>query len=352
VDVAALILTLNAGSSSLKASLIESGSEVPVASETTGWGKGDRGESLDRALAALRVPNRRIRAVAHRVVHGGQRFTTPVIIDDAVVGELEATADLAPLHNAVALELIRTARSRLPDLPHVACFDTAFHTTIPEVAWRYPVPYEWAEQWGIRRFGFHGLSVEWSVHKSAQLFGRSVETVSLVVAHLGSGCSITAVENGRSKWTSMGFTPLEGVMMATRSGSIDPGIVIHTVKAGRLTLDNVAEALEHRSGLLGVSGISGDIRRVRHAARAGNKRASLALEMFVARAAEGIAAAMTWVAAEAVVFTGGIGEHDEETRSQIIERVKGPAGSFRSLTIAPREDAVMASATAALLDDK
>ena len=347
--MARLIFVLNGGSSSLKASLIEVGADEPLASCTWAWDE-DRQATLERALLAMNILDRGIDAVAHRVVHGGQRYTTPVVIDDRVAADLKAVANLAPLHNTAALELIRSARKRLPGLPHVACFDTVFHATMPEVAWRYPVPYQWESDWGIRRFGFHGLSVEWSVQKAAALLGLSSDRLSLVVAHLGSGCSITAVENGRSKWTSMGFTPLEGVMMATRSGSIDPGVLLHLTRNGLVTLDDAADALEDRSGLLGVSGISGDIRHVREAAQAGNERATLALAMFVARTAEGIAAAMTWVVPDAIVFTGGIGEHDAETRSQILDRLNGLAGSVRILTIEAREDVVMATAAAALLD--
>jgi acetate kinase len=346
--VAGLILVLNGGSSSLKASLIDAGREEPVRADSAPW-DADRARTLDAVLRAVLPAKNAVTAVAHRVVHGGGRFNTPVVIDEGVVQQIEAISDLAPLHNVVALELISLARSRLPDVPHVACFDTSFHATIPEVAWRYPVPYEWAERWGIRRFGFHGLSVEWSVQKSAQLLHRSVDSLALVVAHLGSGCSITAIEAGRSKWTSMGFTPLEGVMMATRSGSIDPGIVVHLAQTERATIHETAAALERESGLLGVSGISGDIREVREAARTGNARAALALEMFAVRAAEGIAAAMTWVSADALVFTGGIGEHDAEMRSQILGRLRVPSNTPPVLSVAAREDLVMAQQTMRLL---
>ena len=348
MEVARLILALNGGSSTLKSSLVGDGDGQPVASATTTWGE-DRNAALDRVLADLGKSVRNVRAVAHRVVHGGQLFTRPVVIDDGVLAGIEALADLAPLHSAVALDLIHLARTRFADVPHVACFDTAFHATIPEEAWRYPVPYHWTEEWGIRRYGFHGLSVEWSVRRAAHELGGPADGFSLVVAHLGSGCSVTAVENGRSRWTSMGFTPLDGLMMGTRSGSIDPGIVLRLSRSSSLGIEDTAAALELQSGLLGVSGVSADMRAVRDAAERGNEHAALALRMFAARAAEGIAAAMTWVRPDAIVFTGGIGEHDGEMRNQILERIPTTEPAPRVLVVAAQEEVVMAQATATLV---
>jgi acetate kinase len=347
--VAGLILVLNSGSSSLKASLVDDGSEQGTVAESANW-TGERSATFEEVMRALDIDQRDIQAVAHRVVHGGARFTSPVVIDDEVLAEIEAIAELAPLHNVIALELMKLGRSRLPHVRHVACFDTAFHATLPEVAWRYPVPHEWPERFGVRRFGFHGLSVQWSSWKSSELLGRPIAAASIVVAHLGSGCSITAVENGLSKWTSMGFTPLEGIMMGTRSGSIDPGVVIHMLQPGRATLAELADVLERKSGLLGVSGVSADLREVRAAANAGNTRAALAIDMFAASAAEGIAAAMTWVAPDAIVFTGGIGEHDHEMQSEILARLHAGAQSLPVLTITAREDVVMAREATRLLE--
>jgi acetate kinase len=343
--MAALILVLNAGSSTLKSSLISTDSEAPIASATTEWGS-DRAATVRDTLASL-AAERDIAAVAHRVVHGGSRFTEPVIIDGSAVAAIDALTDLAPLHNAPALDVIRAARAAMPATTHVACFDTAFHSTLTEAAWRYPVPREWHDEWGIRRFGFHGLSVEWSVREAAERLGMATRGVNLVVAHLGSGCSVTAVKKGRSVWTSMGFTPLEGLMMGTRSGSIDPGIAIHLLRTGRLTVDELDAGLERHSGLLAVSGRSSDMRELRNAARAGDERASLAIEMFVARAAEVIAAAFTWTEATTLVFTGGIGENDEATREAIVTRLPNTPAV---LVVESREDLVMADAAAALLD--
>jgi acetate kinase len=259
-----------------------------------------------------------IDVVGHRVVHGGEAFVEPTGIDDEVLSGLDALADLAPLHNPVAIAAIRAARERLPDVPHVADFDTAFHASLPAVACRYPVPDDWVADHGVRRFGFHGLSVEWSVRRAAELLERPAGDLGLVVAHLGGGCSVTAVDGGRSVDTSMGLTPMEGLMMATRAGSIDPGIVFRLLRAGVAAAD-VERRLDHESGLVGVGG-TGDMRRLLELAGGGDERAVLAIDMFVRRASAGIAAVATALPVlDAVVFTGGIGEHAAAVRYRICE---------------------------------
>jgi acetate kinase len=322
------ILVLNAGSSSLKASALEGGQTLLRTSVS--WGA-DATRAADRSngLAAVFETMERagiapgsFDAVGHRIVHGGPDFTAPIVINDAALASLDALGDLAPLHNAIAIETIRAARDALPDLPNVGCFDTAFHATLPASAARYAVPGSWYTEWGIERFGFHGLSVAWAVERADELLRRPTGELGLVVAHLGSGCSVTAVDGGRSVSTSMGFTPLEGLMMGTRSGSIDPGILIHLLRTGRLELEALADTLEHRSGLLGVSGRSADIRELEPLADAGDEPASLAVEMFVGRAAAGIAAAAAELRRlDAVVFTGGIGEHAGRVRAAIVDRL-------------------------------
>jgi acetate kinase len=322
------VLVLNAGSSSLKASAIEDGETL--ARTSVSWGPDatqapDREGGLKAALATFEqagVPSESFDAVGHRVVHGGSAFTRPTVLDDVTLAALDAIGDLAPLHNAVAIETIRAARTSLPGLPNVGCFDTAFHADLPPTATQYAVPGSWYAEWGIRRYGFHGLSVAWAVDRGAGLLGKVPEDLGLIVAHLGSGCSVTAVDGGRSVWTSMGFTPLEGLMMGTRSGSIDPGILVHLLRSGRLDLDELADTLEHRSGLLGVSGRSADVRELVAAADAGDDRARLALEMFFGRSAAGIAAAASSLRRlDAVVFTGGIGEHAGGVRAAIVDRL-------------------------------
>lgn len=371
------ILVLNPGSSSLKAAVLEPPDRAPVATVAVDWGADatrttGRAATIDAALDAIEtdgVPASTIQAVGYRVVHGGTRFTSPAVIDDAVLDAIEALAPLAPLHNRIAADTIRAGRAALPGVPHVACFDTAFHATLPATAYRYPVPAGWYEAWGIRRFGFHGLSVAWAVMRAGELLGRDPVDLQLVVAHLGSGCSVTAVDRGRSTETSMGMTPLEGLMMGTRAGSIDPGVLLALLRDGHLTVDGLGEALDHGSGLLGVSGRSSDVRELLAAEREGDGPAALALELFVRRAAGGIAAAATALPAfDALVFTGGIGEHSGRIRARIAERlavlgipplVESDADADAILVAAPgvpavlriasREDVVIADAVATAL---
>jgi acetate kinase len=254
------------------------------------------------------------------VVHGGTRFRESVLIDDDVRAEIDALAELAPLHNPAALAGIEAASKAFPSLPQVAAFDTAFHATLPDAAAIYPLPWEWTERWGLRRYGFHGLSVQYAVRRATEMLGR--RPAQLVVAHLGSGCSITAVQDGRSVDTSMGFTPLEGLMMGSRSGSVDPGLLLYLLARQGVTAEELDTGLNQRAGLLGVSGVSGDLRKVQAAADAGSDRARLAIEMFVHRlvaAIGGMAAVLGGL--DALVFTGGIGEHSAAIRGAVSERL-------------------------------
>jgi acetate kinase len=354
------VLVLNPGSSTLKASLVTVGADAAMA-ETIEWpaGEGDASALVGAVLA--RLPED-ADAVGYRVVHGGGR-TAATAVDGAVIEEVERLDALAPLHNRRAAATMRAGRAARPDVPHVACFDTAFHAGLPEAAWRYPLPREWTELWGIRRFGFHGLSVAWAVRRAAELLDRSTADLRLVVAHLGSGCSVTAVEGGRSVDTSMGFTPSEGLMMGTRSGSIDPGVLLHLLRE-RLSTDDVAEGLSQRSGILAVAGVA-DAREVEARATAGDPAAMLALEMFTRRAAGAIAAAATTLTGlDAVVFTGGIGTGSSAIRDQTLQRLRGlglsSAGDLAGdgvvavgppavMVITAREDLVIASEVSALL---
>jgi acetate kinase len=256
------VLVLNPGSSSLKVSVLQPPDREVLASATLDWGadatrSSGRASAVPAVLDALNaagVAISSIDAVGYRVVHGGSRFTAPIVIDDGVVDAIEELASFAPLHNRVAAETIRGFRERLPALTHVAAFDTAFHASLPPAGYRYPVPDDWFRTWGIRRFGFHGLSVAWSIERAAELLARPAGALRLVVAHLGSGCSVTAVDAGRSVDTSMGMTPLEGLMMGTRAGSIDPGVILDLLRRDLVSVSELADVLDHRSGLLGVSG--------------------------------------------------------------------------------------------------
>ena len=377
------VLVLNAGSSSLKASVLEldergrvANGGAPLAAIQTEWGSdatlvADRRATVETALSSIwaaGVTRESIALAGHRVVHGGTRFREATLMNDAALDELEALSDLAPLHNAVAIDTLRAQRDLLPDLPAVAAFDTAFHASLTEQAVVYPLPWAWYEDWGIRRFGFHGLSVAWSVRRAAELLARPADELCLVVAHLGSGCSVTAVQSGRSVSTSMGLTPLEGLMMGTRSGSVDPGILLHVMRQHGLSADRLAEVLDHESGLLGISGVAGDMRAVSAAAAGGSTRARLAIDIFVRRAAAGIAVAATSLPRlDALVFTGGIGEHASAVRAQIVARLtalgleplgestgsgdgslSAPETRIAVLRVAAREDIVIAEAAASV----
>jgi acetate kinase len=364
------VLVLNPGSSSLKATVLEPPDRSRQVNETVGWGS-DATAVTDRAAAVRQVIGRAladgpVHAVGYRVVHGGDRFVAPTRVDDEVVAAIRELADLAPLHNRVAAEVIEAGRAGLPAVPHVAAFDTAFHATLPPEAYRYPVPAVWLERWGIRRFGFHGISVQWSVRRAGELLGREPGELRLVVAHLGSGCSVTAVDRGRSVDTSMGMTPIEGLMMGTRSGSIDPGVILRLVSRHDMAADDVAEALDHRSGLAGVSGLGSDVRVLLRAESEGHEEAALGLALFVRRAAQAVAAAVTTLPAiDALVFSGGIGEHAGELRARIAARLgalgiqplrrgddddgrlDGGAG-VAVLRVEAREDVVIAEAAASV----
>ena len=275
------------------------------------------------------------------MVHGGTRFRSPVIVTPEVIAEVIALRELAPLHNGVAAATMAAGLKAAPDLPHVAVFDTAFHATLPEDAYRYPVPTRWFEEWGVRRYGFHGLSVAWSAERAAALLARPIGELRTVVAHLGSGCSVTAVEGGRSVATSMGLTPLEGLMMGTRAGSIDPGIMFYLVRTGRLDFAELADQMDHDSGLLGVSGRTSDVRELLALEAAGDEAATLALALFVRRAAECIGAVATALPVlDALVFTGGIGENAAGLRSRIVARL-GTLGVAPISDAAAAEDAIL-----------
>lgn len=311
------ILVLNAGSSSLKLGLFDAAREEQLAETQISWDleqDADYHAALRELLAGTDVA--RIAAVGHRVVHGGARFTTSVVIDPAVRAEIEALASLAPLHNRPALGVIDAVSRVLPDVPQVAAFDTAFHATLPPHAYLYALPYEWYEQWGLRRFGFHGLSHAYCASRAADLLGRPIVELKLISCHLGSGCSLAAVEQGRSIATTMGFTPLDGIVMATRPGAVDPGLLTYVLANNRVTLRELEETLYHRSGLQGISGCSGDMRTILAARAAGDVRATLAFDLYVARLREGIAAmAAALGGVDALIFTGGVGENASEVRA-------------------------------------
>ncbi len=339
------ILLLNAGSSSLKATLVRSEDGVEIASAHADWagetvrytflssdkvnhsgqvswrGHADAVRQIVQDLQHVEpvaLPSLAgLKGVGHRVVHGGD-FTSAMRITPAVRSRLESLVELAPLHNPPSLSALAAAEQAFPDVPHVAVFDTSFHTTIPEQAFRYAIPAEWFRQWGIRRYGFHGLSHAYCSQRASEMLGRPLEELRLIICHLGHGCSVAAVANGRCVDTSMGFTPLDGLMMATRSGSIDPAIVTFVQQRHGLKADEVEKALNRESGLLGVSGLSADMREILAAMRDGHEAATLAFSMYTRRVRQFIGAyAVTMHGADAVVFTAGVGENSHEVRAEV-----------------------------------
>jgi acetate kinase len=308
------VLIVNAGSSSLKWSVLDADSGSVTAQGDESWppGSGAHGAALAAVLPHL--PH--VDAIGHRVVHGGETFHEAVLIDQQVYRAIETLSDLAPLHNPAALAGIDAAAAAFPGVPQVAAFDTAFHHSMPEAAWRYPLPRAWTARYGLRRFGFHGLSVSYAVRRCRELLGDLPER--LVVCHLGAGCSVTAVHAGASIDTSMGFTPLEGLMMATRAGTVDPGLLLYLLLERGIDPHELDDALNHRSGLLGVSGVSADLRAVLAAAAAGDTAARAAYLVFMHRLVA-VTGSMAAVAGglDTLVFTGGIGEHSAPVRADL-----------------------------------
>jgi acetate kinase len=307
------ILAVNAGSSSLKLSVVDDGDRVQDAHETDG--------DAD-PIAALRDFAARVGdvdAVAHRLVHGGASIRHAVIVDDAVRHQLDAAVELAPLHVPPALALLDAARASI-DRPQIVCVDTAFHAAIPEFATTYAIPGHWRD-WGVRRYGFHGLSYAWSSRRSAELLQRPAEKLHVVIAHIGSGVSACAVRDGRSVDTSMGFTPLEGAVMASRSGTVDPGALLWLQESHGITVGAMTRLLEHGSGLFGLCGMS-DIRDVEREAALGNQACVLALDVYIhvlVRVIGGLATSLERL--DALVFTGGIGEHSALVRGRLCARL-------------------------------
>jgi acetate kinase len=384
------ILLLNAGSSSLKCTLVESAEGTVVASGEGDWAGSEthyqyassdgkersekvawtgHADAVRRFVCDLThaepvaLPDRSaLSAVGNRVVHGGQ-FTSSVRITPEIRSRITALADLAPLHNPPSLQTLAAAEAELPGVPQVAVFDTAFHSTLSPEARTYPVPDKWTREWGIRRYGFHGLSHAYCSRRAAEMLGRPLNDLRIVICHLGHGCSASAVRAGRCVDTTMGFTPLDGLMMATRSGSIDPSIVLHVQQHHGLTTEQVETALNRESGLLGVSGISADMRQVQAAARTGHEQARLALGIYTHRVRQAIGAlSVTMGGIDALVFTAGVGEHASDIRESICSGldclgveldapanrscspdadVAGRSSRCRILVIATREDVTM-----------
>ncbi len=340
-----IVLVINTGSSSIKYRLYRMPDHTPAAagvverigesqSRLTHQSNGDkqqisvRAEDHDKAMELILQTLMQtgkgliddiseIAAVGHRVVHGAEEFTGSVVIDEKVTASLQRYADLAPLHNPPNLIGIRAARRYLPAAVQVACFDTAFHTTIPPVAYIYPLPYEIYEKYRVRRYGFHGTSHRYVARRAAQIMNKHKYALNAITCHLGNGCSITAVKQGRSVDTSMGFTPLEGLVMGTRSGDFDPAILFYLADKGH-DIASLNAMCNKQSGLIGISGISNDMRNLTDLARQGDPRANLAVDIFAYRVKKYIGAYTAVLdTVDALVFTGGIGENAVDVRTRI-----------------------------------
>jgi acetate kinase len=351
------ILVLNSGSSSQKTALFELGAEPSAdpapplwegkldwdGSRQTLTARNSRGSKIhtkcevrveERQLSVEKLINHlwsgptavletaaEISVVGHRIVHGGAKLTQPTVVTEEVKRAISDVLAIAPLHNKPGLKGIELIAKLLPNTTQIAVFDTGFHRTLPLETQVYPGPYDWYQQ-GIRRFGFHGINHAYCAHRASQMLKRAILSLKIVTCHLGNGCSLAAIDAGRSVDTTMGFTPLEGLMMGTRSGSIDPGILTHLVRSGHATQSELDEVLNHQSGLLGISGISSDMRDVVNAMRNGNQRAKLAFDIFIHHLQSGIGAmAASLGGLDALVFTAGIGENSPDVRRSACKKL-------------------------------
>lgn len=259
--------------------------------------------------------------VGHRVVHGGEKYREPTLIDAEVKAEIDRLSIYAPLHNPANLMGIEIVAALAPNLPQIAVFDTAFYGDLPEVTYVYPLPYQWLER-GIRKYGFHGISHQYCTQRAAELLGGDLRELRLICCHLGNGCSLAAIKFGRCIETTMGFTPIDGLMMGTRCGSIDPGIILHLLREGEYTVDELDRVLNFESGLLGVSGVSNDLREIHKAIDLGNTTAQLALDIYIDRLAAKIASLLPNLGGlDALIFTGGVGENDREIRAAVASKL-------------------------------
>ena len=393
------ILVCNSGSSSLKFSLFEAEGEVLLAEGSIDWtttptrlvlrrrgqpvlreelALQEHREALARILqdlqagpeAPLQDPSE-LHAVGHRIVHGGDRYTAAVMVTPEVERALDGLTELAPLHNPASLEGIRAVRHVLPQILQVAVFDTAFHANLPEAVRTYAIPRTWTKKWGLRRYGFHGLSHSYCATRAVEMLDQPESR--LIIAHLGNGASVSAVRNGICVDTSMGFTPLDGLVMGTRSGSVDPGLLLYVLRHKGLSLQELDDALNKESGLLGISGLSSDMRQIL-AASEENPAARLALEVYIHRLLQTIAAmAASLGGVDGLVFTAGVGENSAEVRKRVCENltymgieldlaanasckpdsdVSLPGSSARVLVIATREDLTIVRETRGLIEAK
>jgi acetate kinase len=340
-----LVLVLNSGSSSVKYALVDPDTgERPLSgqAENIGTSGGSYHDAITQILGHLDDQGHvDLAGAGHRVVHGGERFSASVLVDDDVLAAIRSFSHLAPLHNPANLAGIEAVGRARPGLPQVAVFDTAFHQSMAPAAYRYAVPDEWYTRYGVRRYGFHGTSYRFVSERAAALLARPPAELRLVVAHLGNGCSAAAISSGKSVDTTMGLTPMEGLVMGTRSGDVDPGLLGYLAERTGQHAAGLTEALDTRSGLLGLSGTTNDMRTISEAAEKGDERAGLALDVFVHRLAKAVAALTASLGGlDALVFTAGIGEHSPVVRSRVLARL-----GFLGLAEDPEANAAHGRAT-------
>jgi acetate kinase len=360
------VLVVNAGSSSLKLRVLDQGDDLVASADLPA----PRGDTDAGAVAEAIDGFGEIAAVGHRIVHGGTRYREAVLLEDDVESNLRALSDLAPLHQPKSLAALAAVKAVRPDVPAVACFDTAFHADMPPAATTYAIPPEWRKRWALRKYGFHGLSHAYASRRAAEMTGRPVEELRIVTCHLGAGASLAAVMDGRSVDTTMGFTPLDGLVMATRSGSIDPGLVLWLQEHVRTPPAELAATLEHRSGLLGLAGTS-DMRAILAAEAEGDEEASLAIGVYLHRLRAAVAAMVAALGGlDVLVLTGGVGENAPAIRARLADDLRwvgvavdseandgakgdtdvtAPGAGVRTLVIVAREDLEIAREVRAVL---
>lgn len=314
------ILTINSGSSSIKYQLFDMPAKRIIKKgliESIGE-KGSKVRNHQEGIKLILKNFPAVSAIGHRVVHGAEEFWQPTLIDERVIAKIKRCSKLAPLHNPANLAGILACRRLLKHIPQVAVFDTAFHHSLPDFAYTYGLPYEYYKRFGIRKYGFHGTSHEYVAHEAAKKLHKPLNKLRLITCHLGNGCSITAIKLGKSIDTSMGFTPLEGLLMGTRCGDLDPAVVTYLQRRLKLSADHIEEILNKKSGLIGISGLSNDMRRLMQAAKKGNKKARLAIEIFIYRIKKYVGAYTAILGdLDAIVFTAGIGENQSMIRNKV-----------------------------------
>jgi acetate kinase len=338
------ILVINSGSSSIKYKLFDMPSERLV-SKGMIERIGEEGSRIKDHYTGLEVILKRIdpvSAVGHRVVHGAQKFRKPVLINTSVIRKIRQCCAIAPLHNPANLEGILACKKLLPGIRQAAVFDTAFHQTLPDYAYTYGLPYEYYKRFGIRKYGFHGTSHEYVATEAARILKRPLNKLKIITCHLGNGCSIAAVNKGRSIDTSMGFTPLEGLIMGTRCGDIDPALVTYLMKKKNLNISKIDDILNKSSGLKGISGISNDMRVLISRERAGSKRARLAIDIFIYRIRKYIGAYIAIMGGcDALIFTAGIGENQKRIRDKICRNISLSFGKKPEILIIPTNEELL-----------